>query len=894
MFLRKSGKGSPPSEAGYRFRGSRVIIFLLSFIFLWGTFSLTVYAHYCPKTFTYDEHGEPANEVLLTGSFTDWASEPPDAYEMEDDDNDGIWEVTVELDIGTYLYKFIVDGEWVQDPDNSDESPDGHGGYNSVVHVECPYPRFLITSYNVDDDQRRCEATLEMQPAGADLDGTTVTVTLDHEPAPGTWDVNGNAVTLDVGSLADGIHDVRVYGEDLDGRPVEPAILKAYINVSEDWHDATLYFTMTDRFLNGDSGNDAPLNDIPWQTNYQGGDFQGIIDKIEDGYFEDLGVNALWISWPGDNAENPGGGYYGNTTECGLQWGDPVDWIWVEFSAFHGYWPAKLYESEQRFGTMSELNELVDKAHERGIRVLLDLVINHVHEESPYFSGSPDYFFHYPMQICQETWWQFPITCWFTAFLPDLNFSQQGVIRDFLNMAVWWAKQTGCDGFRVDALKHVEFDFITSLRSRMEMEMEGTGVDFYLVGETFTGNPDDIVYFLGDDLVHGQFDFPLNLQILKAMAWQEIGMDAMHSSGREFYDLYGDDALMSTFIGNHDIARFISAAAGDLFCPAWDNMSHVSQGWLNPPNTPDEYWPYQKLQLALTYIMTLPGIPLIYYGDEFGLPGAGDPDNRRMMKFGGDLNSNQQQTLDYTKMIGKLRRDHPALRADSWPYTLHGEWSFLVYFRYHSDERIIVALNSSDQSRQQTVGLTGTGLDDGDVLTELIRGGTVTVQDNSITVSVPGRSASIYSKMYVSPTPTPTGTGTYNPDTRTPTRTVTPTPTGGPTDITIDVQTSQAYYETGDRFWLKVLIENGGPDIITDMYVMLDVYGEFFFHPSWTSEMEYEIRDLLANWSYEFKLLDFFWPETGGTADGIVFWAILSDHETLNGLCSDQTAFGWR
>ncbi|MBN2055669.1 hypothetical protein JW905_12140 [bacterium] len=859
----------------------------------------TVQAHYCPVGFSYDEGFNPVDEVLVSGSFNGWASAPPDALAMTDDNGDGVWEVDTELDIGTYLYKFIVDGLWIEDPGNNDRSPDGYGGYNSVVHVECDYPRFEIATYHVDEAARRFRANVSLDQAGAALDPASVVVTLDHELAPaGSWSVTGNVVSIDIQPLDDGIHDIRVEGDDLAGRPVEMSLLKAYINETTDWHDAMLYFTMTDRFYNGDPGNDAPLPGLPWETNYQGGDFRGITEKIEAGYFDDLGVNAIWISWPGDNAESSGGGSYGDTDQCGLAPGQSgVNWIPVEFSAYHGYWPGDLYGVENKFGTMEELYELVDKAHARGIRILLDLVINHVHVDSPYFSGSPDYFFNYPMQICQDIGWSAPITCWFTAFLPDLNYQQPGVIRDMTAWASWWAKTTGCDGFRVDALKHVEFAFIQALRTRMEEEMEGTGIEFYMVGETFTGNPHEISPFLGDDLVQGQFDFPLNLQILKAYAWEEMGIGQVHQLGGEYFNIYGNNALMSTFLGNHDIARFLSAAAGSLYCPVWDSISHASQGWRNPPGQPSDYAGYQKLQLAFSYIMTLPGIPLIYYGDEIGMPGGGDPDNRRMMRFGQDLSSFEQQTLAYLRVLGGIRRDHPALRAASWPQTLWAEDNFLAYSRVCPMERAVVAVNRSSNSRQQTFSVSGTGLADGDMLTELIRGGTATVNNNSLTVNVPGRSVSIYSLFIATPTPTPTrppGTPTPTP---LPSGTVSPTPTQTPTsayDRTIDVATNQGMYDAGDRFILFATLGNQGPAIIVDMYVVLDVYQNYYFYPSWGEELEYSVRNLLSNWTYDLILLDFIWPQVEFGAADITFWGAIIQHGGVDVLDLSSTSFGWR
>lgn len=869
----------------------------------------TIYAHTCPVTFTYTP-GSQVQTAYVSGTFNNWASAPPQAYEMRDDDGDGTWQVSVEIPLGTYLYKFVIDGVWIDDPSNPERVSDGYGGYNSVLDVSCPYPEFELVTHSTDQAGHRFTATVRLKSWTAELDADSVDVTVDYEAAPsGSVTIANGIITLDISPLSDGIHDVRVDGADVNGKPVETILLKVYINESTDWRDVSMYFTMTDRFNNGDISNDGSIPGAHWKTDYQGGDFRGIINKLEDGYFESLGINALWITWPGDNTENTGLGYYGETDDCNLAPMQPgITWTPIQFTAFHGYWPDDLYETEEHFGFMEELQELVVKAHDRGIRVMLDLVINHVHSDSPYFTGTPYYFFHYPVEICELINWSRPITCWFTEFLPDLNFSDPRVVRDLLNWATWWVKQSGADGFRVDALKHVEWDLITALRSRMHAEMEATGIDFYMVGETFSGNPDDISPFIGTTLVHGQFDFPLNLRILHAFAWEDEGLDSAHGNGGNYFNAYqARGGLMSTFIGNHDISRFVSAAAGSLYCGPWDGNSHIAQGWRNPPGSPTWFGAYQKLQLAFTYIFTLPGIPLIYYGDEIGLPGAGDPDNRRFMKFDTDLSDWEEQTLDYLQLIGTLRRDHPALRVHSWPQVLHSEGAFLVYSRIHSLERAVVALNRSDQQRQQSVYVSGTGLVNGDILTELIRGGTVTVSNNQINVSVPGRGAAIYSK-YQTPTPTPivspsaTFTPTRTPDgSRTPTPvpsgtvgpTMTPTPTSIPRDLTVEVITNQADYQQDDLFWLDVLITNNGTAIVVQLYVVLEAYGSYYFYPSWTPEAAAQVENLKPYWTHNYHILEFIWPPTGFTGEA-AFYAGVMQLGAVEFLDIDQTSFTWR
>ena len=682
-------------------------------------------------TFSYTH--ATATEVFVAGSFNDWSP----TLAMTDPDGDATWTATAQLAPGsTYQYKFVVDGEWTADPNNPNTAPDGHGSVNSVITVaECG--ALVLVSHETGDGT--FDATLA-SPDGGALDSGDIAVTVDWLPAPAaaiSYPAGGSELHIALTELATGIHDVRVVTSK------QHLLLKVYIGVSTDWRDAPIYFAMTDRFSNGDASNDAPLADVDWRTNYQGGDFAGITDRIEGGYFDALGVGAIWISWPADNPDYFHEGGYPDQDGCGL---DPKtsNHSGTRYSAYHGYWPSKVDEVESRFGTWTDLRELVTTAHAHGIRVLLDFTANHVHDSSPLYAAHGDYF-NQPAEVCQDVGWDTkPKTCWFTPYLPDLDYRKAAVRKELGDLAIWWVKATGADGFRLDAVKHIEMSFVEELRARLKTEIELTGVDFYLVGETFTGDPGLIQSFVGPNKLHGQFDFPSNLQILKAFAKREIGLDAMDQSVRSVKAVYNGGELMSTFLGNHDIARFISMASGGISCGAWDVVSNIAQGWRNPPGQPGDYAAYERLQVAFTYVMTIPGVPLIYYGDEVGLPGAGDPDNRRLMRFGGDLSGHEQGTLGFMQALGAARAAQPALRRGSWSAPLWQDGDVVAYARQVDGETVVVVLNNGDTPREVGLAVAGIGLQDGTALTDVVgAAGAPSVDGSVLTVAVGARSAAV-------------------------------------------------------------------------------------------------------------------------------------------------------
>ncbi|MFH1530983.1 MAG: alpha-amylase family glycosyl hydrolase [Pseudomonadota bacterium] len=687
--------------------------------------------------------GAVVSEVLVTGEFTGWAeSAAAGAHAMSDDDGDGTWEVPVHLEPGSYQYKLIVDGSWITDPSNPSTVDDGQGNTNSLIVVDCSTPApgsLVLVSHDTVGDT--FHAVFEVTEGA--VSPSDIGVTVDDGAAPaGAVSVSGGGaqVDLELTGLAEGIHDVRV--TDPDGAVL---LLKVYVGVSTDWRDVILYFVMTDRFVNGDPSNDGPIDGCDWRTNYQGGDFQGITGKIESGYFDDLGVGALWLTWPVDNPEFAHDGGRPAEHYCGMN-PKTANYTGTQYSGFHGYWPQDLYEVEEHFGTMAELKALVNTAHAHGIRILLDFTANHVHTSSPFYQEhQDDGFFHFPVEICQDVGWDNkPVTCWFTDYLADLNYSNPAAVDAVLDYAMYWAKETGSDGFRLDAVKHIEFNFISALRSRAKAEMELTGVDFYIVGETFTGDAGLIEDFIGPDKIHGQFDFPANLEILQGFAKEAKGLDEMDQAIRAAKGTYGAGAIMSNFLGNHDIARFVSMASGGIDCGVWDVVSNIAQGWLAPPEAPTWDDPYEQLRLAFTYLMTIPGVPLIYYGDEYGMPGAGDPDNRRMMQFGGDLNGQQQATLQYLAVLGQVRNAHLALSRGDWSPPLWAEGDFIAYARTLPVQKAVVLINRGAAPKSGQLDLGPAGIGDGAVLTDVLNGGSSTVLGGTLAFTCPARSAAIY------------------------------------------------------------------------------------------------------------------------------------------------------
>ena len=502
-----------------------------------------------------------------------------------------------------------------------------------------------------------------------------------------------------------------------------------------DWRDAVIYFVFVDRFFNGDPSNDgAKISGVPTPGQYQGGDWAGVTKKITEGYFTDLGVNTLWVTVPVQNADDVAGLGTGGDSHL--------------YSSYHGYWPRDLDKYEARFGTKAELKALVDAAHVAKLKVLFDFAMVHVHKSSSVYGAHGDWFWPSTSPsggscICGSSdcpWDTTAQKCWFTDYLPHWNYTNADARNYSVGLAVQLIKDSGADGFRLDAIKHVDGSWLTQLRAQINTEIvakEATPQRFYMVGETYDfGNRDFIKSFIDPKTkLDGQFDFPLRLHLVQSVLMRQKGMDDLASFMDSNDGFYGVDSVMSTFVGNHDLPRAIHI--GDD-TPLWADpyTDGKDKAWSGSPGLPAKRSPFERLANAFAVILTNKGAPLIYYGDEIGLPGAGDPDNRRMMQWSA-LSADQQWLHDRIKALNAIRAAHPALRrgkrttksvtADVWFF------STTTTLTATTSDTVYVAINRGD-SDQTISGLPAGSFD------ELLTGAVVT----GTSATIPARQTRIF------------------------------------------------------------------------------------------------------------------------------------------------------
>ena len=491
-------------------------------------------------------------------------------------------------------------------------------------------------------------------------------------------------------------------------------------------NDDVIYLIMVDRFADGDTANNSPANSPPEANDrnnprgFHGGDLRGIINQLS--YLKDLGVTALWLTPWYDN--------WNGLNRC--------DKPWCPNTYYHGYHTIDYYAVEDRFGDLATVRELVQKAHALGIKIIQDQVANHVGSQHPWINDPPlPNWFHGTLAQHQRNKFQNSVLLsphsnqvefrnvldgWFSDDLPDMNQEEPEVARYEIQNALWWVGVTGIDGIRQDTIQYMPRFFIRDLSNALHRQYPA----LWMVGEVFEREAAHTAFFIGghtgwdavDTRLDSVFDFALwnaSLRVFTNKAPVRSLRDQLK------YDaLYPDPSKLTVLANNHDTTRFLSLEGASTA----GAMMHVA------------------------FILSVRGIPQIYYGEEIGMEGKDDPDNRRdfpgsAFKAGG-RKPHEQKMFDWTHSWIRMRREHQALRSGRLIDLFYDDETY-VFARQHVSETVIVALNRQNQPRQVTVPAGTIGLRDGVMLKPLIgveTGGRVV--NGEATIVIPPQTVTLF------------------------------------------------------------------------------------------------------------------------------------------------------
>ena len=535
-----------------------------------------------------------------------------------------------------------------------------------------------------------------------DVENPTLVAYIQNMPIDGAaWTENEDGTwTLDLSGIGDwkgrsylrvfACSDTYLYNDLLlplqDGQVITDA---AQLNR----HDAqaqVLYSLMIDRFFNGNTDNDWKMNspEVLDIVDYQGGDLAGITAKIEEGYFDRLGVNTLWIS---PITQNPWDAWGCYPFKNGNKY-DPSK-TYTKFSGYHGYWPIYATAIDSRFGTSEELHTLLSIAHAHGINVVLDYVANHMHINSPTLQEHPDWHTDSILPDGRrnfELWDEARLTTWFDKHIPTLDLERPEVCEVMTDSALYWLANYELDGFRHDACKHIPEGYWRMLGQKIAHRWPGRPI--WMIGETY-GSPELIGSYVKSGMLNAQFDFNVYFTTREALMGL-TGMDAIINNELTSLATYGGHHTMGNISGNHDQIRFASIAGGAIDI----HSQGKEEGWTSEIGIGDADKAYKRALLLEVINMTLPGVPCIYQGDEYGEVGGNDPDNRHMMRFE-TLNLDERNMRDQVASLIAMRRSSmPLLYGDFIP--LIDRPDEIVYQRVYLGEKVTVIINRNDLSYQ--------------------------------------------------------------------------------------------------------------------------------------------------------------------------------------------------
>ena len=691
--------------------------------------------------FRYQPPVAGVREVGIAGDFSAWAI-------LELEESGGVFSLDLNLETGTYRYKFIADGVWRSDPANPRRETDPFGGENSVLAVSSGLARKLHWSEVWADpgllkergdgylelnrmSQTRYELRFNWYPSlraelTARIGGRDHI--LHHLGASDNRDVfhcqfetTESRISLSLRVCAEG-KTLYYGGAGFTTVPADPrAVELASLPVFEvpDWvEDGVIYQIFPDRFCNGDPalnpdfsewyyadsltppppGEFLPphreyfhlvedwqdirgLSQSPWLEegkpdwwSFYGGDLPGVRSKLD--YLQELGVTIIYF--------NP---------------------LW-QAKSNHKYDAADFRRVDPHFGSEADLRGLVEEAHRRGIRIIVDVAFNHTGEsfwafrdcvahgpDSPYWTWDDFHRGPLPQPLPPDFQPKDYYQCWWgIKDMPDLNFDlsrthpaenyvkdiaravpNHALVEHLLDCVGWWLTQIGIDGFRLDVPDEVPYWFWQLFRQRVK----SLKPDAWIVGEIWQSARGWVGPRYFDSVMnYAHFKDPaLGFFVLRNISAE--GFQDAIGAGLAEYPVQALRCMMN-LLGSHDTWRIAELAQG------------------NPAG----------LRLALLWQMTFIGAPHIYSGDEIGLRGQKDPDNRRPFNWDWELDPAARELRAYYISLIKLRQSEPLLRAGEFAF-LPAPEGLLAYRRYADGASVTVVMNPSKQELRYPTACAG-------------------------------------------------------------------------------------------------------------------------------------------------------------------------------------------
>ena len=436
-----------------------------------------------------------------------------------------------------------------------------------------------------------------------------------------------------------------------------------------DFDEAIIYFLLTDRFNNGDTSNDDPNGEMYDKTHfetYHGGDFQGLIDKLD--YLKELGVNTIWISPIVDNIN------------FNMRYGKDAQY------GYHGYWAKDFTQIDEHLGDLELFKKLIDEIHDRGMKLMVDVVINHTGygmKQTDDENGIPNYPTSEDKEVFKDMLRLEPVNSHPTlgelSGLPDFITEEENVRNQVIAWHKDWIEKARTDKgntidyFRVDTVKHVDLETLKEFKDQVIEIKE----DFKMIGEYFDGS----VNFNGEVLNQGGMDSILDFDFKNIV--RDYLRGKFEENERKLIarnEKLTPDKTTGAFLSSHDEHGFLAMKLNN------------DQG---------------LFKVASTLQMTAKGQPVIYYGEEIGISGknAGNMDNGEFSENRYDFDwtkTENNDMLDHYKKLLKIRNDNTEIFTKGDRKFIYGdkESGVSIFERTLNGEAILVFLNIGEDDKK--------------------------------------------------------------------------------------------------------------------------------------------------------------------------------------------------
>lgn len=605
-----------------------------------------------------------------------------------------------ELKSGRTLYRYKVGEEYILDKYNDKKEKKDGNDYSyieyyklnatiqaEVMNASFNYNENNVVKFTVNQDEND---TKKMEVASASIDVSSLGGSSTLAIVPDLQAVTISATTdTSLGKKTLPIVVTDQYGNEYSTSVQVEVTARTKKNAKDfDWDESVIYFMVTDRFFDGNESNNTASGAQTYGKDnaglYHGGDFAGITQKLD--YLEDLGINTIWITPIVENI--PGV----TVTDTGKE-DVPYN------AAYHGYWASDFTKLNPTLGTEEEFQTLIDQAHNRGIRIMVDIVVNHAGYDTDFgdmirsgediVSGSDQ----------KDS----------LSNLPDFRTEDPAVSAQLVKWQTQWVKDFGIDYFRVDTVKHVENDTWAELKNALTE----TDPNFKMIGEYAGGGYASNGNTLGTGEMDSDLDFDFNDQATNFVKGNISSVESFLTSRNSGLN---NTYMTGQFLGSHDEDGF--------------KKKLLDGGMAEDAAT-------AASMVAASLQITAKGQPVIYYGEEIGLTGLNNyPYQTNRYDFDWTMVNSDNKTYQHYKKMLSIRNAYTDVfaRGDRKTILASDENGYDIVSRSYKGTKLYVGLNIKDVAQTVEIPVSE---NNGTVLKDLYSGKTYTVSNGKIKVIIP-------------------------------------------------------------------------------------------------------------------------------------------------------------